>query len=668
MKNDKNFGELRSHVEAFLTERNGITIDASLTKTDCSLTVSTPWESLRTANGYVKFDWSSKTNHLVVATNMKINKQTLYDVDFEMDAEKRKEITLIINVNEPRQMRFELNKLLSSETYMLVNWNKQDRDSSCRMDVKFNSDWSDKKQIASYRGICGSKSYSIGASYLRPDESSKIVLFIEKDDIRTHGIETIHDKNGQAKYTLQLPSRTVVLSTVSSGYGLSSQIFDLSWDAERDQNKRVVIKTRSDGDELSLGLEMPSLGKDLQLDYKMLIGSGNVIYDGRTAFRYSKDSRKTFTLSSKLEDVSGLDIQTKAIIGISYDKLSAEFDIKYLTARRQTKNIAIITDMGKLKRQLNIQIHSPVKTMKLDARVETSPFKLTIKNLVDDTKPINSQLTVDHNDGSMDFNMNYDIKNPDNTLHVNTKFSDEKGISARVFRNVNQKTTVDSLLNLGLKTSMIIHTHAYWRPSIISDLKAELRKRVEEYGIRSSMAIEASSDEINKEIVYKIRLIQSAYTEEVKLYDDAITDKLSELRTLKEDNAFYLQDICNSVDTTMTRIGEFAEDLNEAWGRCQVKHKIDEYMTSLEQLHQRLDAYTKDTYINMGNQLNSISTNSYQRLLDYKNSVGNQQTVANLKSKYTTYKDQLKNMKLNEQWSNIANQYTSSINNIREGG
>ncbi|CAC5383680.1 unnamed protein product [Mytilus coruscus] len=689
LKNEKNLGELKSHIEAFFTERNGITIDASLTNTDCSLSVSTPWESLRTAYGYVKYDWRSKTNHLIVATNMNINKETLYDVDFEMDAEKREEITLIINVNEPRPMRFELNKLFSSETYMLVNWNKLDRDSSCRMDVTFNSDWSVRKQIASYRGVCGSKSYAIGASYHRPDDSSEINLFIEKDDVRTHGFEAKHENNGQEKYTLQLPSRTVVLSTVSSsGYGISSQVFDFSWDAERDQNKRVAIKTtkntRTNGDELTLGLEMPSLGKDIQLDYKMLIGNGNVIYDGRTAFRYSKDSRKTFTLSSKLEDVSGrgedykfllgishpyttVDIQTKAIFGKSDDKLSAGFDIQYLTARRQTKNIALITEIDKLKRQLNIQVRSPIKTMKMDASVETSPFKLTIKNLYDDTKPINTELTVDPNDGSLDFNMNYDIKNPENTLHVNAKFSDEKGISAELYRNVNQKKTVDSLLNLRLKTSKILHTRVHWRPSIISDLKAELTKRIEEYGIRSGMAIEASSDEIKKEILYKRRLFQASYADEFKSYADAINDKLSELRTLKADNAFYLQDICNSVDTTMTTISEFAEDFKEAWGRFPVKHKIDEYMNSLEQLQQRLDAYSKDTYINMGGQLNSITTNSYQRLLDYKNSVGNHQTVVNLKSKYNTYMDQLKNMKLNEQWSSIANQYTSSIYNIREG-
>ncbi|CAG2256769.1 unnamed protein product [Mytilus edulis] len=83
MKNDKNFGELKSHVEAFWTDRNGITIDASLTKTDCSLTVSTPWESLRTAYWHVKYD--SLYTDLVVATNMKINKETVYDVNLKVN-------------------------------------------------------------------------------------------------------------------------------------------------------------------------------------------------------------------------------------------------------------------------------------------------------------------------------------------------------------------------------------------------------------------------------------------------------------------------------------------------------------------------------------------------------------------------------------------------------
>lgn len=111
----------------------------------------------------------------------------------------------------------------------------------------------------------------------------------------------------------------------------------------------------------------------------MLVNSGNVIYDGHTAFKYSTDSRKTLTLSSKLEDISGRGDQYKLQLGISHpyttvdfqtqaqitkgsDKLAADIDIKYLTAKRQTKNIALMTEIDKIRRQLNLKVHSHHRT------------------------------------------------------------------------------------------------------------------------------------------------------------------------------------------------------------------------------------------------------------------------------------------------------------------
>lgn len=55
------------------------------------------------------------------------------------------------------------------------------------------------------------------------------------------------------------------------------------------------------------------------------------------------------------------------------------------------------------------KIRSPLKSMRMDASVESSPFKLSIKNMHDDMKPSNMELTVDPNQASLDFNMNYDI-------------------------------------------------------------------------------------------------------------------------------------------------------------------------------------------------------------------------------------------------------------------
>jgi hypothetical protein len=125
----------------------------------------------------------------------------------------------------------------------------------------------------------------------------------------------------------------------------------------------------------------------------MKIRSGNVIYDGRTEFKYSSDARKTLTLSSKLEDISGrgekynfllgvshpyttVDVQAKAELGKSDDKLTAGIDIKYMNARRQTKNFALMTEIDRLRRHLNVQV---ILSMKLSFLISLSlcfvPFR-----------------------------------------------------------------------------------------------------------------------------------------------------------------------------------------------------------------------------------------------------------------------------------------------------
>ena len=47
--------------------------------------------------------------------------------------------------------------------------------------------------------------------------------------------------------------------------------------------------------------------------------------------------------------------------------------------------------------------------MKMDASVATSPYKLTVKNLYDESKPINTELVFDPDQASLDFSMNYDL-------------------------------------------------------------------------------------------------------------------------------------------------------------------------------------------------------------------------------------------------------------------
>jgi hypothetical protein len=61
------------------------------------------------------------------------------DVDFEFHAKQWTETSMVVNINKPKQMRFEISKLGSPEVFILANWNKNDRDSSCRFDSRFNN-------------------------------------------------------------------------------------------------------------------------------------------------------------------------------------------------------------------------------------------------------------------------------------------------------------------------------------------------------------------------------------------------------------------------------------------------------------------------------------------------------------------------------------------------
>jgi hypothetical protein len=51
-----------------------------------------------------------------------------------------------------------------------------------------------------------------------------------------------------------------------------------------------------------------------------------------------------------------VDVQAKAELGKSDDKLTAGIDIKYMNARRQTKNFALMTEIDRLRRHLNVQV------------------------------------------------------------------------------------------------------------------------------------------------------------------------------------------------------------------------------------------------------------------------------------------------------------------------
>ena len=117
------------------------------------------------------------------------------------------------------------------------------------------------------------------------------------------------------------------------------------------------------------------LFQDVQLDSEMILGRGRVIFDGKTEFIYSRDSRKTIAFVTRLEDISSswsvknysftfgvshpfssVDIQMSSKIGKSDDKLTGSIDVEYQTVKRDVKSFKVNGELDKLRRSVSLNV------------------------------------------------------------------------------------------------------------------------------------------------------------------------------------------------------------------------------------------------------------------------------------------------------------------------
>lgn len=94
----------------------------------------------------------------------------------------------------------------------------------------------------------------------------------------------------------------------------------------------------------------------MQIDSQLSLNKGRILFDGKTELTYSRDTRKKFTIMSRLEDISNswssknysftfgishpytsVDVQLSSQFGKSDEKLTGGLNMKYLTVKRDTK-------------------------------------------------------------------------------------------------------------------------------------------------------------------------------------------------------------------------------------------------------------------------------------------------------------------------------------------
>ena len=114
--------------------------------------------------------------------------------------------------------------------------------------------------------------------------------------------------------------------------------------------------------------------QEIRVDGELMTDNGRIIFDSKTEFSYSKDARKTVTVFSKVENLSmsdsrnysvemglshphtNIDVTMKTTVGESDEKMNVGFEGSYLTSAQVTKNLALLAEINKVKKEISFQV------------------------------------------------------------------------------------------------------------------------------------------------------------------------------------------------------------------------------------------------------------------------------------------------------------------------
>merc|ERR1719295_1996910 len=264
------------------------------------------------------------------------------------------------------------------------------------------------------------------------------------------------------------------------------------WDADRDQQKQVALKTRwTSGrkNTADITLSLPSINQEMTVKSQVAVNQGKTLLDTTTALSFSPDARKALTLTSTLKDVTSswesgsnytlslglthphtdLDLKVDSHIAAANHRYSAAVDTWYLTSRRERKTMALRGEIDQLRRQISMEMVSPMKKVAMKGQVQsTEPLSLSLTNSVDDKSPVRAVI-------------------------MKAYYVNDTAFEASVYRALENQVITDALMALRLNTSTLLHSRLHWRPAALTDIKMSAVRSLLETALNTKAAVQTVS-------------------------------------------------------------------------------------------------------------------------------------------------------------------------------
>ncbi|XP_021356772.1 uncharacterized protein LOC110452518 [Mizuhopecten yessoensis] len=419
--------------------------------------------------------------------------------------------------------------------------------------------------------------------------------------------------------------------------------YQLFWDADKDRSQQVSVRLETAPDQrrtVRLGLNIPTTNgiKEFSVvsEYTRQ-DSGH--YDSRTELSYSTDPSKTIVLTSSYDDLSqGENKNCSLTIGLSHahsymdvsatghiasgpQKGSAGISLSATTAQRQTKNLFLMSEIDMLRKQMSIVAIGPSKSVGLTGEFSDSPYSLTIRSTHDAENLIDAELSYDQQNKVMNMQMKYDAEHPNNVLHLKTQYPNNLDFTVEVYRTGDSPRQSDSLINLHLKSSRLLHTKLQWRPEMVSDLMGYTADSLQKYGNEMNTMLSETSQQLGDELEDRYNSLSNEIAVELEpvaqQYAEEIEGILVELRKIKQklnqmyiNNDLYLRDMNEKLEgsisnylaqynlavssfggtvrTTRQRIAEITNEIQTFPFEEKYNEKVNEMIASLEEYRMQL--------------------------------------------------------------------------------
>ncbi|XP_067678851.1 uncharacterized protein [Haliotis asinina] len=512
--------------------------------------ITTPFSQLATAN--FKMDHMHNSEKLAERIALDYNGKSYLDADMDYTHGRRHECSVNVRTPRPMSMRvdgqYERNQF---STDLFLNWNQDDLESNVKFETAYND-----------RTVNANVDTDLKFTVIHPVRTMGIETVVKRlpMQMQNKALITWDQKNGNTfAYDVQwndrnsryrqardgsvqvvVPTRSVIVrgSYVNSTSGKSLDT-TVMWDSERDQTKQVAVKLdmdqRSTSVKRSVLVHLPSIKKDYKLETSMIRNQGNVLVDGTTVFTYSPDPRKALTLTTKLENLgrSGHNNYTVSVginhpstytnlllnthLGKTSTTCSSGLLLSYEARNREKKYFVLRGDVNHKLNKMNIEASSPLKHVVLSGWMYKGiEYHFGLTNTYDHNKVVNTEIMVDTDRKTLNFDFAYNSEDPNDSIHVSAGYVNDTAVQAEIYRKVNQQRVPESWVAVRLNSSHILHTRVTWRPNSLVELQQFVSSKVMVYSYVMNEAASEVSQAMGQEVTAKYNRIANEIFNEVK--------------------------------------------------------------------------------------------------------------------------------------------------------